>query len=137
MAAILIYNDIIFVYLLNLTMNWAEFYILQQKISKDGFFISTIQSGSMSPLIPIGSEIKIIPCEARLLKRFDIVVFWHKDRAICHFLWHRNIIDGKLVTKNLIGGEDIPFDAECLLGKVNNYSINLWLKLRLLLKYKQ
>lgn len=97
----------------------------------------TIVSDSMTPLIPVGSAITIEKVkDIKELKRFDILVFKENNKLICHYLWHINKIfdQGKIVTRNLKDGAlDVPFEFAKLHGKVTNYRIKRWTKMKIAL----
>lgn len=94
-----------------------------------------IISDSMTPLIPVGAEIEIESVKGTdHLERFDILVFKEDNKLICHYFWHINKVfdQGKIVTRNLKdGGRDIPFEFEKLHGRVINYKIRSWMKLKI------
>ena len=98
-------------------------------------FKGTIVSGSMEPLMPIGSKI-VVSVNDLNLKRYDIIVFLSDGKLICHFLWNINkIVEPKLLqTRNLAKfGVDYPITMDEYLGKVLNYKLRLQDKLRLFL----
>lgn len=89
----------------------------------------------MEPLIKIGDEI-IVSVGEKNLKRFDIIVFYSEDRLICHYLWRMNKIVKPIVfqTRSMSGQFDRPLLEEYYLGKVLNFKLGWWWKLKHLLK---
>lgn len=112
-------------------MDIGEYLLLKNKLAKDGRINCRIISGSMEPLIMTNDFVDIEPLSGEL-KKFDILVFFQKDKLICHYVTHVNLSDGKIITANLIGGEDLPFEKDQILGKVVNYKVGFWQKLKLL-----
>lgn len=100
-------------------------------------FKGTIVSGSMMPLMPIGTPI-VVAVGDQTIKRFDIIVFYNENKLICHFLWNINkIVTPKLLqTRNLINfGVDFPITMDDYLGKVVSHQLRLRDKLRLIKHY--
>jgi len=104
------------------------------QLKKLPLFKGKIVSGSMMPLMPIGSKI-VVAVGDQNIKRFDIIVFLQNGKLICHFLWNINkIIEPKLLqTKNLASlGVDYPITMDDYLGKVVNFKLRLRDKFRIL-----
>lgn len=100
-------------------------------------FKGTIVSGSMMPLMPIGTPI-VVAVGDQTIKRFDIIVFYNQNKLICHFLWNINkIVTPKLLqTRNLVNfGVDFPITMDDYLGKVVSHQLRLRDKLRLIKHY--
>lgn len=100
-------------------------------------FKGTIVSGSMMPLMPIGTPI-VVAVGDQTIKRFDIIVFYNENKLICHFLWNINkIVTPKLLqTRNLVNfGVDFPITMDDYLGKVVSHQLRLRDKLRLIKHY--
>lgn len=98
-------------------------------------FKGTIVSGSMMPLMPIGTPI-VVAVGDQTIKRFDIIVFYNENKLICHFLWNINkIVTPKLLqTRNLVNfGVDFPITMDDYLGKVVSHQLRLRDKLRLIM----
>ena len=115
-------------------MTFEEF--LQLK--KEPFFKGEIITGSMVPLLPIGTKI-VVANNHQDLKRFDIIVFFQDGKLICHFLWHMNktVKPILLQTRNLFNlGHDYPIKEEVYLGKVVSHRLRLRDKFRVLLNIK-
>lgn len=90
----------------------------------------------MEPLINIGDEIHV-HIGVKDVKRFDIVVFYNsKDRLICHVMWRMNKVVTPVLfqTRSLNGAYDVPLSEELYLGKVVNFRLSWWWKLKLLFK---
>jgi signal peptidase I len=99
------------------------------------FFKSKVITNSMEPVIMVGDEI-IIDVGNPNIKRFDIIVFYSDEKLICHLLWRKNKIVKPVLlqTRNMRGGMDLPIAHENYLGKVINFRLSLWQKLRMLFK---
>lgn len=97
-----------------------------------------IVSDSMTPLISVGSEIKIEKIGIQTeFKKFDILLFRQGERLVCHYFWHQNeVIDrGFITTRCLKDGKlDHPFAREMIIGRVVNFEIGFWLKLKIRLR---
>lgn len=93
-----------------------------------------VVSDSMMPIIPVGAELSLEKVTLLDLKRFDIVVFNEGSKYTCHYIWHinENVDQGAIVTRNLKGDYDDPFHIEKVLGRVTNFKLSFWLKLKLL-----
>ncbi|MFY7992637.1 MAG: S26 family signal peptidase [Bacteriovoracaceae bacterium] len=97
-------------------------------------FKGTIVSGSMMPLMPIGTPI-VVAVGDQTIKRFDIIVFYNENKLVCHFLWNINrIVTPKLLqSRNLVNfGVDFPISMDDYLGKVVSHKLRLRDKLRLI-----
>lgn len=108
-------------------------------LKKHPFFKGEIITGSMEPLIPVGTTI-VVAVDHQDLKRFDIVVFYQDEKLICHFLWQmsRTVKPILLQTRNLLTlGHDYPIKEENYLGKVVSHKLRLRDKLRVLLSLGQ
>lgn len=97
-----------------------------------------VVSDSMTPLIPVGSELIIEKIEDnRELKKFDILLFKLDDKLICHYFWHQNkyYAPGIVTTRSLKDGSfDSPFDRKKMLGVVINFKIGFFLKFKILMR---
>lgn len=97
-------------------------------------FKSKVISDSMEPIIKVGQEV-VIDVGNRDIKRFDIVVFYHDGKLICHYLWQMNkfVKPILLQTRNMSGKLDFPVTLDDYLGKVMNYKLSFWQKLKILI----
>lgn len=94
-----------------------------------------VVSGSMEPVIPVGTELFLEPVSFGDLKKFDIIVFNDSGKYTCHYIWHinKNIDQGMIITRNLDGYRfDDPFSFEKVVGRVTNIKLPFWIKLKLL-----
>lgn len=103
-----------------------------------GFQMFRVVTGSMEPVIRIGDVVAVVPVRLPP-RRFDILVFRRKNKAIVHYLWHINRIpaeDGSpvFITRALTGGEDLPVQATEVIGSVVSHRLSLSWKLRLFLR---
>lgn len=95
----------------------------------------TVVTGSMIPLIQIGEKITVEPFEGEA-KKFDIVVFHHKNILVCHYVWHVNRLTmGSPLTYSTRGlanaHEDIvPCTSDKVLGKVTSHRLKFGHKLK-------
>lgn len=96
-------------------------------------FKSKVISDSMVPIIKIGDDV-VIDVGNKDIKRFDIIVFYHDGKLICHYLWRMNKIVKPILlqTRNMSGKLDYPVTLDDYLGKVMNYKLSLWQKLKIL-----
>ncbi len=94
-----------------------------------------VASGSMEPVIKIGAELDLEEVTLPDLKKFDIIVFREGDKYTCHYIWHINqhIDAGMITTRNLDGYKfDHPFHFNEVIGRVKNYQLPLWIRLKLI-----
>lgn len=94
----------------------------------------TIQlaSGSMSPVLPTGSQAEIQACRLEDLKFLDMVVFWDEEKIVCHCFFglgdmrsatgERTFISRGLASKQF----DVLTSESNLIGKVVNRKIGSW-----------
>ena len=95
-----------------------------------------VVSGSMEPLIQIGSELILERVKIEDIKKFDILVFTEAPIYICHYVWHVNktFNKGEITTRSLKEGHfDDAFSFDRVLGRVVNYKIGFYMKCRILL----
>tara|TARA_Y100000385_G_C12947397_1_gene573930 strand:+ start:16 stop:399 length:384 start_codon:yes stop_codon:yes gene_type:complete len=88
-----------------------------------------ILSSSMEPYIYKDDIIKVSPINIESLKSGDPVVFWSKDKIVCHFLIKRIIQDDKTLylTKGLSNDLfDEPLQQHHILGIVTSPTLPLW-----------
>ena len=87
----------------------------------------------MLPVIQIGDEV-IIDVGYEDIKRFDIVVIFHDGKLICHYLWRKNKLVKPILlqTRNMSGKLDYPVEMNDYLGKVMNYKLSLWQKIKIM-----
>ncbi len=94
-----------------------------------------VVSKSMEPIIKIGDELDLEEVSLLQLKKFDIIVFQEADKYTCHYIWHINqhFDPGLITTRNLDGYHfDDPFYFEKVVGRVKNFKLPFWIKLKLL-----
>lgn len=109
-------------------ISWEEFEVLRQ--SQTPLYKFKIVTGSMDPLIPVGSTV-IVDTTAEI-KPSDIIVFWQDNKLICHIFWRKNKIISQngqeiLVTRPLFGRRmDLSITAPHVLGKVINHHLPFW-----------
>jgi hypothetical protein len=110
-----------------LTKNQSQ-WLWEDYLREKGKAWLKVSSGSMAPLIPIGTEILVKRCYSRDLRLFDLVVFRSKE----HLVVHRVLKKGKY--QLLQGGDSFSVPSlisrESVLGRVElikgtNYVINL------------
>ena len=99
-----------------------------------------VVSDSMTPLIPVGSELIIEKIEhGQEFKKFDILLFKFDKKLMCHYFWHQNAYydPGVVTTRNLKDGSlDSPFSRDNIVGIVTNFKINFFTKFKILLRDK-
>jgi hypothetical protein len=103
------------------------------EIKTHPFFKGKVITDSMVPVIKVGEAI-VIAVGDMDIKRFDIVVIYHDEKLICHYLWRKNkiITPVLLQTRNMAGGYDYPVGLENYLGKVLSHKLSFWQKLKIL-----
>lgn len=104
-----------------------------ERLKELPFFKGTVITGSMVPVIKIGESITV-EVGQKDLKRFDIIVFYHDGKLICHYLWNLNqiVMPMLMQTRSLNGRKDYPIKPQDYLGKVVSHKINWWRKIRIL-----
>jgi signal peptidase I len=108
------------------------------KASGSPFYKFRVVTGSMAPLIPVGSL--IVVDQTADIRLNDIIVFFQDNKLVCHIFWHQNrraTKGGKevLVTRPLHGeATDLAIYREDILGKVQNFKLSFWTILRLRLR---
>ena len=93
-----------------------------------------IISDSMQPIIKIGDEIEIQPIKFNELKRFDIILFYNAHKPVCHFFWCINGINkNEFLTRSLKQPKfnDLPTPKNSLVGKVTNFKISLYYRIKI------
>lgn len=111
---------------------------LKKELKKKGLLCFNVVSGSMEPIIKTGEKIIVQNFESEP-SEFDIVVFFQRGILICHYIWHVNQMRSKeghliYVTRGLHGREDLPIEADQVLGRVTSHRISSWNRLRITLK---
>lgn len=100
-----------------------------------------VVSDSMTPLIPVGAELDLEKIdETTVLKKFDIIVFIQNNQLTCHYIWHVNetFEKGTIRTRGLKHNEeDLPFHRKMVVGKVKNFKLGFFTKLRILFKNRK
>jgi signal peptidase I len=106
-------------------LDLINFHQLKSIVAKTGKLKFKVVSDSMLPIFKIGDVVTVEPFKQEVLKRFDVVVFWERNRMIIHFLWAKQLdeTDGKsiYITKSLKQplAVDLPIKESLLLGVVN------------------
>jgi hypothetical protein len=124
-------------------VNSGLFEKIKAKLHEEKSMDLTLYGNSMEPVILNGDRAVLEAIEdIKLLKRFDILVFWSHDRLFCHYLWHMNknfnLTEKDVVLQtrplNPLGCYDWPVFGSQLLGRVQRFSIPLKLKLKIYFK---
>ncbi|MCY4523381.1 MAG: hypothetical protein OXB84_01450, partial [Halobacteriovoraceae bacterium] len=115
------------------------FFKIKTLLKKKQYMTFKLMGDSMRPLIESNTLVTLKRVDdIHSLKIFDIVTFFDNRTQIivCHYFFRQNIIDNNMNTRplNPIDGQDIPFPPQFLLGKVDNFKINLLLKLKIVFK---
>ena len=112
----------------NSNLDWEVF--LKLKKSPNSLIPLNVVTGSMEPLIPVGS--KVVVDKDVSYKTNDIIVFWHNKKLIVHILWSINskvMKNGNevFVTRSLRSQLlDTSVTREQVLGKVVNFKLSFW-----------
>lgn len=98
-----------------------------------------IVTDSMEPIIKVNDLVEVDPLNSNEhLAPFDIIVFWHYDRHLCHFFWktHTENLTEFVITKSFKYPQwnDIPIPRHQIIGKVRGKKINAFQKCLFLLK---
>lgn len=98
-----------------------------------GLFKSKVVSDSMMPIIKIGDDV-VVDIGNTDIKRFDIIVVLIDGKLVCHYLWQMNKIVKPVLlqTRNMSGKLDYPVAINDYLGKVVNFKLSLWQKLKII-----
>lgn len=120
-------------------MNLNQFKERRIQLKKNGEYQGRIVTGSMEPLIMVGDIIKVEAVKLEQLEKFDIIVFYQNEKLICHFVWHKNRFGNQdeVITKSFVGGEDLPINKEFILGKVTNFKLSFFDKIKMTWKYRK
>ncbi len=96
-------------------------------------FKGKVVTNSMEPVIMVGDDI-VIDVGYSDIKRFDIIVIFMDGKLVCHYLWSKNkiVTPVLLQTRNMSGKLDYPVEMKDYLGKVVNFKISFWRKLRII-----
>ena len=105
-----------------------------EELKKLSLFKSKVVTDSMVPVIKVGEEV-VIDVNANDIKRFDIIVIYHDGKLICHYLWRKNKLVKPILlqTRNMSGKLDYPVYETDYLGKVVNFRLSFWQKLKILI----
>lgn len=120
-------------------MDLNQFKQRKIQLKATGKYQGKIVSGSMHPLIKIGDIIQVEAISLEQLEKFDIIVFYQNEMLVCHFVWHKSRFGNQdeVITKSLIGGEDLPIKKELILGRVKNFKLSLIDKIKMSWKYRK
>ena len=88
-----------------------------------GYEIYNVETGSMSPAIPVGSVIFVEKVEPTEVKEGDIITFRNEGVMVTHRVTANNKLEGQFVTKGdaneIEDMEPVPYSL--LMGKVVKY----------------
>ncbi len=108
-------------------ITWEEF--LKLKDSHEPFIRFNVVTGSMEPLIPVGTSIIVDPKAD--YKVNDIIVFWQNDKMIVHIFWHTNksikLKDKDILITRALNSRklDLSITREQVLGKVVSHKLGI------------
>ncbi len=108
-----------------------EEYLIIKKKFKDTLKVRII-SNSMEPFIHTGEEILIQKFDPQSFKSYMPIVFWEKDRLICHFFIKKILKDNKIyyVSKSLSNKYyDELISEEFILGEVIEPKVSIMRKI--------
>ena len=82
-----------------------------------------VVSGSMEPVIPVGSMIVVEPIEPEDLEEKDIIAFEKEGTVVCHRVMANHPFEGELITKGDASEEaDLqPITYDNVIGKVTHH----------------
>lgn len=92
-------------------------------------------SDSMHPLIKIDDELQLVP-DLNGLKVLDIVLFKREKNLVVHFVWRNQLnFNSTVITRCLKNPyvDETPVDKSLILGRVSNFRIGFYLKLKLVI----
>jgi hypothetical protein len=114
-----------------------EFHGLKLKLEVSGPLGIKIVSGSMEPLLPIGTIAQVEFCRFDDLKPMDLLVYWRDDRLTCHAVWNIGYLpsargDRTVITRGLGNPEfDYPVAESEIFGRVTSHRLTAWQALRM------
>lgn len=92
-----------------------------------------VVSDSMYPIIRIGDELLTEPVSAPL-DTFDIILFKRYNKLVVHYVWrNQKNFNNTVVTRSLnnIYVDEEPVSYLEILGKVSNYKISFFKKIKI------
>ena len=115
-------------------MERVEFELLKLKIRHGPLSIRII-SDSMAPLFNAQDTVDAhLP--PRQLNPFDLLVFYERQRLVCHFVWKdQQEFDGTVLTRSLKNPyvNDLPHTSSDILGWVPSKNISFLCKYKILI----
>lgn len=93
-----------------------------------------VVSDSMHPIIRIGDELSTENITADL-NTFDIILFKRHDKLVVHYVWrNQKDFNNTVITRSLqnIYHDEEPVSYEDLLGKISNYKLSSYIKIKIL-----
>ena len=93
-----------------------------------------VVSDSMIPAINIGDILIVAPLNFNI-RRFDILLFKRNATLVVHYVWkNQTSFNNSIVTRSLknIYWDEEPVEISQILGSVQNYKINSWIKFKIL-----
>jgi len=119
-------------------INSDEFKHYKKELLQKGSIQCQIVSGSMEPIIKTSDLVTVEPLIEEP-KHFDILVFWEKNKFICHYLYHLNrksssSSESIYITRSLRNSaEDLPLPRSHVLGVVVSHQLSFVRKAKIIL----
>ncbi len=121
-------------------VSYNEFILLKNHLKTQQSIQLKVRGHSMLPFIKNQDILKVNYINnLELLKRFDIIVFFQDGHYICHYFWrfnkYFNTLEKKFITRplNPLRNVDKPSTTSNILGKVENFKIPIWFKVKIIL----
>lgn len=118
-------------------MQNLQFEKLSLLLKKNKQISLRVISKSMQPLLQIGDEITVVPCDPCNLKKWDIVTFRQDSKIIVHIFWrYSHLTHNAIITRplNCFSNIDDTVVFADVLGKVSSHSITKYLIFTSLIK---
>lgn len=121
-------------------LDYSSFTLLKTHLKSVKTLDIEILGLSMVPLLdPEGHKVKVLYVEdLKILKKFDVIIFWQNNILICHYYWKVNKyfndpVDPTIVTRplNPIKNFDHPIKYNDILGIVDQ-KLSIWMKIKVL-----
>jgi len=97
--------------------------LIREALTRHGYFKLTARGGSMSPFMPDGASVTVVPFPLHRVKRGDIVMASYGGSWYVIHRVVRRLRDGTILTKgDSLDGLDPPIDESALLGRVVGYA---------------
>lgn len=114
-------------------LSLQQFHKIKEGIDDGHPYQFTVVTDSMAPLIQPPEQIIVVKHPESSYQKFDVIVFFEKERLVCHYISHINHLpspEGEQVyiTRGLKNtGTDYPVSKSMILGLVVSHRLS-WLQ---------